>query len=229
MKATIEVISGREGTFKVTCTTSGGKTFTMDVEGPGYSIEQQGQMRVEAVGEPHRIGNDTYSATTSVISGGCNGDTYQCTASNGAAPDQSHNVTLQGRKYDYLYYQELFSRTVASDPVITSLNQTSSTSVRVEWSQPPGGATVTGYVVHYSDGDTDRNESVPASSTNSLITGLTINITYYISVEATSEHLSGVLEFNVTFIPQPTVAFTTQPTEMTTTSGSVYFKLFFVL
>ena len=50
---------------------------------------------------------------------------------------------------------------------------------------------MTGYVVHYSDGDTDRNESVPASSTSSLITGLTINITYTISVEATSEHFSG--------------------------------------
>ena len=50
---------------------------------------------------------------------------------------------------------------------------------------------MTGYVVHYSDGDTDRNESVPASSTSSLITGLTNCITYNFSVEATSEHLSG--------------------------------------
>ena len=50
---------------------------------------------------------------------------------------------------------------------------------------------MTGYVVHYSDGDTDRNESVPASSTSSLITGLTINITYNFTVEATSEHISG--------------------------------------
>ena len=86
---------------------------------------------------------------------------------------------------------------------------------------------MTGYVVHYSDGDTDRNESVHASSTSSLITGLPINITYYFSVEATSEHLSGeseVLDFNVTFVPQPPVPFTTQPTEMTTTSGSVYFN-----
>ena len=47
---------------------------------------------------------------------------------------------------------------------------------------------MTGYVIHYSDGDTDRNESVPASSTSSLITA---NITYNFSVEATSEHLSG--------------------------------------
>ena len=50
---------------------------------------------------------------------------------------------------------------------------------------------MTGYVVHYGDGGTDRNESVPASSTSSLIIGLTINITYNFSVEATSEHLSG--------------------------------------
>ena len=116
------------------------------------------------------------------------------------------------------------SAAVASDPVIISLNQTSSSSVRVEWSQPSGGATVTGYVVYYSDGDTDRNESVPASSTSSLITGLSIYITYNFSVEATSEHLSGeseVVGFNVTFTTEPTVAFTTQPTEMTTTSGSV--------
>ena len=80
---------------------------------------------------------------------------------------------------------------VAYDPVICLLKQTSSSSVRVEWSQPSGGATVTGCVVHYSDGDTDRNESVPASSTSSLITGLTNCITYNFSVETTSEHLSG--------------------------------------
>ena len=82
--------------------------------------------------------------------------------------------------------------TVATDPVITSLNQTSATLVRVEWSQPSGGATVTGYVVHYSDGDTDRNESVPASSTSSLITGLTDGLNYTFSVEATSHYLSGL-------------------------------------
>ena len=96
VKATVKVISGREGTFRVKCTSFGGKTFTMDVEGPGYSGEEQGQMRVEAVGEPLRMENDTYSATTSVIAGGCNGDTYQCTASNRAAPDQNHTVELKG-------------------------------------------------------------------------------------------------------------------------------------
>ena len=51
---------------------------------------------------------------------------------------------------------------------------------------------MTGYVVHYSDGDTDRTESVPASSTSSLITGLTDGLNYTVSVEAISEHFSGV-------------------------------------
>ena len=32
------------------------------------------------------------------LPGGCNGDTYQCTASNRAAPDQSHNVMLKGKR-----------------------------------------------------------------------------------------------------------------------------------
>ena len=114
VKATIEVISGREGTFRVKCTSYGGKTFTMDVEGPRYSGEEQGQMRVEAVGDPQSIAHDTYSATTSVIPGGCNGDTYQCSASNGAAPDQSHPVELKGipQMHDvlseYVYYPTRF-------------------------------------------------------------------------------------------------------------------------
>ena len=99
VKATIDVLSGRERTFRVKCTSFGGTTFTMTVEGPLYSSEEQGQMMVEAVGEPQRMGNDTYSATTSVISGGCNGDIYQCTASNGVAPNQTHSVELKGVTY----------------------------------------------------------------------------------------------------------------------------------
>ena len=50
---------------------------------------------------------------------------------------------------------------------------------------------MTGYVVHYSDGDTNRTESIAASSTSSDITHLTSGLTYTISVEATSQHLSG--------------------------------------
>ena len=75
-----------------------------------------------------------------------------------------------------------------------SLVQVSATAVRVEWSQPSGGASVTGYVVHYSDGSTVRSMSAAASSTSADITGLTNGRINFISVEATSEQLSGESE-----------------------------------
>ena len=83
---------------------------------------------------------------------------------------------------------------MAGDPFVTILNLIPPTTVRVEWSQPSEGATVAGYVVHYSDGTTDRMKSVVASSTSTDITGLTSGLTYTISVEATSQHLSGESE-----------------------------------
>ena len=50
---------------------------------------------------------------------------------------------------------------------------------------------MTGYTVHYSsNGVTGVTES-GLSATSHEITGLTIGHTYSISVEATSEHLSG--------------------------------------
>ena len=97
MRATTDVISGREKIFRVKCTSFGGKTFAMNVEGPQYYGKEECLMhKIRAVGEPQRMGSDTYSATTSVISGGCNGDIYQCTASNGVAPNQRHSVELKG-------------------------------------------------------------------------------------------------------------------------------------
>lgn len=69
-----------------------------------------------------------------------------------------------------------------------------STSLRVEWSQPLGGARVNGYVVHYRDDNTGIEKSVPASSTTSDITDLTRDHSYTLKVEAISEHLSGVSE-----------------------------------
>ena len=59
---------------------------------------------------------------------------------------------------------------------------------------------MTGYVVHYSHGDSNTtksnmtdstaSKSVPGSSTHALITNLTECYNYTFSVEATSEHLS---------------------------------------
>ena len=70
--------------------------------------------------------------------------------------------------------------------------QTSATSVIVEWSQPSGGATVTGYVVHYIYGATNMSQSVPSSSTHVEIPNLIECYNYTFSVEATSERLFGI-------------------------------------
>ena len=84
---------------------------------------------------------------------------------------------------------------VATDPNIVSLVQVSGTAVRVEWSQPLGGASVTGYNIHYSsNGVTNSIPGLPSTSTSYEITGLTNGHTYSISVEATTQQLSGVSE-----------------------------------
>ena len=74
-----------------------------------------------------------------------------------------------------------------------SLLQVSATTVRVEWSQPPGGASVTGYTVYYSSNGVYiwSMSGLPSSATSREITALTDGRTYSISVEATSEQLSG--------------------------------------
>ena len=77
---------------------------------------------------------------------------------------------------------------MVGDPTLTSLEQIALTTVRVTWSPPSGEATVTGYIVHYRMGGM---KTVSSSSTSTDITGLTNGATYTISVEATSQHLSG--------------------------------------
>ena len=55
---------------------------------------------------------------------------------------------------------------------------------------------MTGYVVHYSDGDRDVTESVlDPTYTSHVITDLASGILYNFSVEATSQHLSGESAF----------------------------------
>ena len=54
---------------------------------------------------------------------------------------------------------------------------------------------MTGYTIHYSDGSTEIGSiSVGSSSSSADITSITNGHTYSISVEATSEHLSGESE-----------------------------------
>ena len=83
---------------------------------------------------------------------------------------------------------------MAGNPTLISLDQISSTTVRVTWSPPSGGATVTGYVVHYRTATSIKIKHAANTSIFILLTGLTSGTTYTISVEATSQHLSGESE-----------------------------------
>ena len=83
---------------------------------------------------------------------------------------------------------------MAGDPTLLSLDQMGPTAVRVTWSHPSGGATVTGYVLHYRTGSSDGTKNEPSASIFTLLTDLTSGATYTISVEATSQHLSGESE-----------------------------------
>ena len=67
VSASIEVDSGRDGTFRVQCISSGGRALDMYVTGPGGPYTN---LNIQAVGTPQRMGDDMFSATASIISGG---------------------------------------------------------------------------------------------------------------------------------------------------------------
>ena len=81
MTASIDMESGNDGTFRVRCTSSSGRALSMSVTGPGGFSEHLDN--IQAVGTPQRMGNDSFFATTDIISGGSDGQVYECTASNG--------------------------------------------------------------------------------------------------------------------------------------------------
>ena len=91
--ASINVISVSPRTFTVTCTSNGGRALDITVTGPSGMVTTGD---ISAVGTPGRIGGDRFTATTNTITGGSNGDTYQCTASNGVATDPTGDVILRG-------------------------------------------------------------------------------------------------------------------------------------
>ena len=88
----------------------------------------------------------------------------------------------------------MFLLTAVNKPIIESLERVSPTEVRVEWSQPPGGTNVTGYVVLYYDGSVTRNQTAPATATSAIITVAPHTLNYTILVIALSDeplHLPG--------------------------------------
>ena len=92
--ASIDVVSAREGTFRVRCTSSGGRVLSMSVTGPGGFSEDLDN--IQAVGTPQWKGNDSFSDSTDIISGRTDGQVFQCTASNGVSSNPTGSVELRG-------------------------------------------------------------------------------------------------------------------------------------
>ena len=66
----------------------------MSVTGPGGFSEDLDN--IQAVGTPQRMGSDSFTDTTDVISGGSDGQLYECTASNGVSFNPTGSVELRG-------------------------------------------------------------------------------------------------------------------------------------
>ena len=92
VSASIGVVSGREGTFTVTCTATGGTLSTSSLTGSGL---RDGDLQLQAEGSIGRTGQNTYSVTSDSLSGQSNGDTYTCRAMNNVSSPMS-SVVLEG-------------------------------------------------------------------------------------------------------------------------------------
>ena len=96
VNAAIDVVTGAS-TFRVRCTSTGGRALDMDVSGPnGYSSNISSN--IELVGIRNFRGSDSYTATTEFISDGMAGDVYQCNVTNVAS--RTGSVTVEGNAMD---------------------------------------------------------------------------------------------------------------------------------
>ena len=99
--ATIEAVATEKRSFRVRCTSTGGRALRMSVNGP-RSFLKTGLSNIQAVGTPMRMGNDSYTATTKTLNGGNSGQFYNCTASNGVS-SLTDSVELTGDASVLLY------------------------------------------------------------------------------------------------------------------------------
>ena len=79
-------------TFRVRCTSTGGRVLNMSVTGPDFNSDLS---NIQAVGTLKRMGNDSYTATTGTIVKEIAGELYDCTASNGVS-SHTGSVGLKG-------------------------------------------------------------------------------------------------------------------------------------
>ena len=86
-----------------------------------------------------------------------------------------------------------FFRTGANSPTNLTAEQVNSTIIRVSWTPPDSGSTVTGYRIYYQTVRDQGSVDVGASTTEYTITSLVVNDTYIITLVALSEHLPSAI------------------------------------
>ena len=89
----VVVVSRIDKLFRVTCRSTGGRALSMSLIGPAGINSSLNSILAE--GDPQGMGDDVFSVSTSVISGGRDRDGYHCTASNGASA-LNDSVELRG-------------------------------------------------------------------------------------------------------------------------------------
>ena len=192
----VSVVSRRDRTYTVTCTVTGGRLSSSSLTGPGLSSSGLSLQRQDSSSDR---GENTYSITSGTLSEGV-GSVYTCTATNPVSSPET-SLTLTGKvesvsdgSHVTLSLSPPTSPPAAGDPTLDQPVQISATSVRVTWSHPSEGATVTGYTVHYTRDDGTARMISPSTTTRG-IPGLISNRIYTISVEAHATNgLSGESE-----------------------------------
>ena len=91
--AAIEVVPGTS-TFRVRCSSTGGRALDMAVSGPQYNFDISSS-DIQPVGTRMYLGIDNYTGRTDIISSGSDGDMYQCSVTSVGDP-VTDTVTLRG-------------------------------------------------------------------------------------------------------------------------------------
>ena len=81
----------------------------------------------------------------------------------------------------------------AESPTNLIVEQEALTSIRVSWTPPVSGATVTGYRIYYQTEQNHDNVDVGASATRHVLMGLRYGFSYAITIVTVSRHIPSPL------------------------------------
>ena len=83
----------------------------------------------------------------------------------------------------------VFHSTAAGSPTNVHAMPTGATGFKVFWTAPNSGATVTGYRIYYNGGTDWGSTDAMGGDMTVTLTGLTLGLTYNITIVALSIHL----------------------------------------